>query len=317
MKITILASGQGEKAIYLYEFFKEGNRIEVDSLLTDNPSSPIAERFRNENIEVITVSPEDDSIALLEKIKGRGVELLVADDYEGHFPAELKEAFRDAIVYPSTATGSPLEVISVADRIFAPRKNKVEEQKEEPAESNSGDSTPQRSHTPLEREWAEVLEVDLENKPEDTPQQDNVEEGQGEIPEIPENVKPPYTPQPPEPPTYNNPEPPQYPGQMPPQYGGIPPQIPVPPQTPSQREMPSEPMPDTYLVWSVLITILCCLIPGIVAIIFSSSVSSKYYAGDIEGARRASRNAQIWCIISIVSGVIWATLYLPLSLLLP
>ena len=75
-------------------------------------------------------------------------------------------------------------------------------------------------------------------------------------------------------------------------------------------------MPDNYLAWSVIVTILCCLIPGIIAIIFSASVSSKYYRGDLEGARRASRNAQIWCIISIVSGIIWATLYIPLALFL-
>ncbi|MCH5213663.1 MAG: CD225/dispanin family protein [Muribaculaceae bacterium] len=75
-------------------------------------------------------------------------------------------------------------------------------------------------------------------------------------------------------------------------------------------------MPDTYLVWSVIITILCCLIPGIIAIIYSSSVSSKYFAGDIEGAKRASRRAQIWCIVSVVAGIIWATLYLPLTLFL-
>lgn len=75
-------------------------------------------------------------------------------------------------------------------------------------------------------------------------------------------------------------------------------------------------MPETYLVWSVIITLLCCLIPGVVAIIFSASVSSKYYAGDIEGARRASRNAQIWCIVSIIAGIVWATLYMPLTLFL-
>ncbi|MDE5813181.1 MAG: phosphoribosylglycinamide formyltransferase [Muribaculaceae bacterium] len=75
-----------------------------------------------------------------------------------------------------------------------------------------------------------------------------------------------------------------------------------------------EPMPPTYLVWSVIITILCCFIPGIVAIINSAQVSSKYYQGDIDGARRASERAQIWIIISFVLGVIINTLYLPLMI---
>ncbi len=73
-------------------------------------------------------------------------------------------------------------------------------------------------------------------------------------------------------------------------------------------------MPPTYLVWSVVMTLLCCFIPGIVAIVNSSQVSSKFYQGDIEGAQRASRRAEIWIIISFVLGVISNTLYLPLSL---
>lgn len=75
-----------------------------------------------------------------------------------------------------------------------------------------------------------------------------------------------------------------------------------------------EPMPNTYLVWSVLATVLCCLIPGIVAIVYSTMVSSKYYAKDYDGARRASEKAQYWIIASVVLGVITAAVYLPLSL---
>ena len=76
-------------------------------------------------------------------------------------------------------------------------------------------------------------------------------------------------------------------------------------------EEPVEPMPSTYLIWSILSTVFCCFIPGIVAIIFSSQVSSKYYGGDIEGARKASRTAQIWIIVSVVLGILAATLYVP------
>lgn len=82
-----------------------------------------------------------------------------------------------------------------------------------------------------------------------------------------------------------------------------------------RQEQQGEPMPSTYLIWSVLITIFCCFIPGIVAIVFSSQVSSRYYAGDYEGARRASRNAEIWIIVSFVLGVLAATLYLPIAII--
>ena len=74
-------------------------------------------------------------------------------------------------------------------------------------------------------------------------------------------------------------------------------------------------MPPTYLVWAVIMTVICCLPAGVVAIIYSTQVSSKYYAGDMEGARRSSERAQIWIIVSFVVGVLVQSLYLPLSLL--
>ncbi|MDE5796276.1 MAG: CD225/dispanin family protein, partial [Muribaculaceae bacterium] len=91
------------------------------------------------------------------------------------------------------------------------------------------------------------------------------------------------------------------------------------PQTPQQHtpQSPQDvpPMPSTYLLWSVLALVLCCMIPGIVAVIFSAQVSSRYYRGDIEGSRRASRMAEIWIIVSFVLGVLSATLYLPMMLI--
>ena len=120
--------------------------------------------------------------------------------------------------------------------------------------------------------------------------------------------------------------PPPYPEpQQPPVAPADPLQPPVPPVVSPQpfahRPVPPcpaperEPMPQTHLVWSVLATVMCCLIPGIVAIVYSTMVSSRYYAGDLEGARRASRMAEYWIIASVVTGVVAAAVYLPLSLL--
>ncbi len=75
------------------------------------------------------------------------------------------------------------------------------------------------------------------------------------------------------------------------------------------------PMPPTNMVWAVICTVLCCFIPGIIAIIMSSRVSSRYYAGDFEGAKRASDATQWWIIASFVLGILSATLYIPLSLI--
>ncbi len=110
---------------------------------------------------------------------------------------------------------------------------------------------------------------------------------------------------------------------------------PVPPVNPSERPEPSftapappapanvspisgdEVMPPTFMIWSVLALVFCCFPTAIVAIIFSAQVSSRFYARDYEGARRASRRAEMWIIASVVLGVISMALYLPLTLLTP
>lgn len=113
-------------------------------------------------------------------------------------------------------------------------------------------------------------------------------------------------------PTNDAPNAGNYGGQFDPRYAG-----PFKNNTMASKEMRDnyEPMPPTYLIWSILITIFCCFIPGIFAIVYSSQVSSRYYAGDIEGAKRSSRNAEIWIIVSFVLGVIATTLWLPISII--
>lgn len=88
----------------------------------------------------------------------------------------------------------------------------------------------------------------------------------------------------------------------------------APSHTPANTGENAEGMPPTNLIWAVLVTILCCTIPGIVAIVMSSKVTSRYQAGDIEGARRASKATEWWVIISFILGILSATLYMPLSL---
>ncbi|MCM1292491.1 MAG: CD225/dispanin family protein [Bacteroides sp.] len=85
--------------------------------------------------------------------------------------------------------------------------------------------------------------------------------------------------------------------------------------TPPVYRMPATPLPPkppTYLGWSIASIILCCLIPGIVAVVYGSKVSSRYNEGDYEGAQKASERAELWLIISIVVGLVW----LPFSMVL-
>jgi len=71
-------------------------------------------------------------------------------------------------------------------------------------------------------------------------------------------------------------------------------------QQTSQQGFP----PKSWLVESILVTIFCCQILGIIGIINAASVESKFYRGDIAGAESASRTAKQMLIWSVVSGVL-------------
>lgn len=62
--------------------------------------------------------------------------------------------------------------------------------------------------------------------------------------------------------------------------------------------------PDNYLVWSILVTVLCCLPGGVYAIIKSTSVDSAYNAGNYELAEKNAAEAKKWCIISAIVGAV-------------
>jgi len=57
-----------------------------------------------------------------------------------------------------------------------------------------------------------------------------------------------------------------------------------------------------YLVWSILTTVFCCLIGGIVAIVYSSQVNTKLARGDVEGAKASARSAKNWIIANVIIG---------------
>src|SRR5688572_5849332 len=67
--------------------------------------------------------------------------------------------------------------------------------------------------------------------------------------------------------------------------------------------------PPNYLVWAILSTVLCCLPLGVVSIVFAAQVNSKWYAGDVAGAREASNKAKNFAMWSAIAGVIGAILW--------
>lgn len=62
--------------------------------------------------------------------------------------------------------------------------------------------------------------------------------------------------------------------------------------------------PQNYLALSIISTLFCCQIFGIIAIIYASQVNSKFIAGDYQGAQSASNNAKIWSFLSIGIGLL-------------
>ena len=63
--------------------------------------------------------------------------------------------------------------------------------------------------------------------------------------------------------------------------------------------------PDNKLVWSILVTLFCCLPFGVVAIIKSADVNTKWNAGDAAGAQLAAAEAGKWIKWSVIAGCRW------------
>ena len=73
-------------------------------------------------------------------------------------------------------------------------------------------------------------------------------------------------------------------------------------------QMPGASVPN-YLVFAIIVTVLCCLPAGIPAIIYAAQVNGKLQAGDIAGAQSASKNAKMWCWIALGAGVAVCVFY--------
>lgn len=71
------------------------------------------------------------------------------------------------------------------------------------------------------------------------------------------------------------------------------------------NEMPPDipQMPDTYLLWSILATIFCCLPFGIAGIVNAVKVSEAYETGNYVEAKAYSEKAEQWSRIAAMSGI--------------
>ena len=74
---------------------------------------------------------------------------------------------------------------------------------------------------------------------------------------------------------------------------------------------PIPPRPSTYIVWSIILTILCCSPFALAGIITGAISSSRYNSGDYAGAKSMSTVTEWLLIISVV----WAVIAAPVTML--
>jgi hypothetical protein len=69
-------------------------------------------------------------------------------------------------------------------------------------------------------------------------------------------------------------------------------------------------LPKTWVVESILATLFCCFPFGIAGIINASNVESRFSAGDVAGAERASKEAGKWTKVALFCGLGIGVLYI-------
>lgn len=82
------------------------------------------------------------------------------------------------------------------------------------------------------------------------------------------------------------------------------------------QQMPPEPpqnnriMPKTWLVESILVTVLCCLPFGIIGIINATKVENLYLSGKYDMAEYYSNQAKKWTLWGLISSLVIGVLYI-------
>ena len=89
---------------------------------------------------------------------------------------------------------------------------------------------------------------------------------------------------------------------------GVPPTTPMAPPMGGFQGMPAGWTPVS-LVGPILVTLFCCLIGGIISIVYASSANNKALMGDMVGAEAAKRASNGWMWASVALGVAFSIAY--------
>lgn len=85
------------------------------------------------------------------------------------------------------------------------------------------------------------------------------------------------------------------------------PEPPIYSVNPIPRNKP--PKPSSYLAFSIITTICCCIVTGIIAIVYSTKVDPAYYNGDYEKAFKYSKTAYWLNIGSLIFYAVFIAFY--------
>ena len=87
------------------------------------------------------------------------------------------------------------------------------------------------------------------------------------------------------------------------QYVTPPPVYEPAPSNPSDDIPPLK--PANWLWQSILVTLFCCIVFGIVGIVYAARVDSLYYNGRYVEAEQAAKKAKTWTLVAVVTGVVY------------
>lgn len=73
---------------------------------------------------------------------------------------------------------------------------------------------------------------------------------------------------------------------------------------PEVQYISAPPRPQTYLVWSILSLVCCCLPLGVVALVKSTNCSSHYNSGQYDLAQKDSEDARNWNLAAVILGIV-------------
>ncbi|KAM7093531.1 proline rich transmembrane protein 1B [Molossus nigricans] len=89
---------------------------------------------------------------------------------------------------------------------------------------------------------------------------------------------------------------------------------------PAPSTVEHRPLPKDYMMESVLVTLFCCLLTGLIAIVYSHETRAALSRGDLAQAEEASRKARSLVLFSLLFGVFVSTswvIYVLVALYLP